>query len=84
MEKKIAAILILIKPNANTQALNALLSEYGQYILSRQGINLSHRNISIITIVVEADNDIIGAISGKLGRLQNVKVKTAIINPQNS
>jgi len=83
MEKKIASLLIIIQPGANTLRLNSLLSEYSTNIISRQGVNLSHRNIQVITVVLEADNDTIGAISGKIGRLQFVKVKTAIINPQN-
>jgi len=80
MEKKIASIVILVKQGADTLRLNTLLSDYGMYILGRQGINISHRKISIITLVVEADTDIIGALSGKIGRLANVKVKTAMLN----
>jgi putative iron-only hydrogenase system regulator len=51
-----------------------LLSEFSPYIISRQGINLVHRNMQVITVVLEADNDVIGALSGKIGRLQFVKV----------
>ena len=83
MEKKIPSLLIIIQSGANTLRLNSLLSEFSTYIISRQGINLVHRNMQVITVVLEADNDVIGALSGKIGRLQFVKVKTAIINPQN-
>lgn len=83
MEKKIASLLIIIQPGANTLRLNSLLSEFSSHIISRQGINLSERNMQVITVVLEADNDVIGALSGKIGRLQFVKVKTAIINLQN-
>ena len=79
MEKKIASIVILIDKEADTFRLNTILSEYSEHILGRQGINVVHRKIAIISLIVEADNDIIGAISGKIGRLINVKVKTAII-----
>lgn len=83
MEKKIASLLIIIQAGANTLRLNSLLSEFSPYIISRQGVNLVHRNLQVITVVLEANNDVIGALSGKIGRLQFVKVKTAIINPQN-
>lgn len=80
MEKKIATIIILINQNADTRKLNSILSDYGMHILGRQGINIVHRKISIISLVLEADTDVIGALSGKLGRLQNIKVKTAMVN----
>jgi len=83
MEKKIASIVVLIKNGADTKLLNSILSDYGEFILGRQGINISHRQISIITLILEANTDIIGAISGKLGRLSNIRVKTAMLNINN-
>ena len=80
MEKKIASIVILVKQGANTKHLNNILSDYAQFIVGRQGINLSGRKISIISLIIEANTDIIGAISGKLGQLSFVKVKTAMLN----
>lgn len=79
MEKKIASITILISKDANTHRINTILSDYAEYIIGRQGINIAHRKLAVISIIVEADNDTIGAISGKIGRLNNVKVKTAIL-----
>jgi putative iron-only hydrogenase system regulator len=79
MEKKIASIVILIGKGADTQRLNAILTQYGEFILGRQGINIRHRKMSIISIIIEADTDIIGAISGKIGRMANIKVKTAML-----
>jgi len=83
MEKKIASIVILIKKSTDTKRLNNILSDFAEYILGRQGINISDRQISIISIIIEANTDIIGAISGKLGRLTNIKVKTAMLNINN-
>lgn len=84
MERKIAAILIAIQEGANIPRINSILSDFSAYILSRQGLNLKEKNLNIITVVVEADTDVIGALAGKLGRLDFVKVKTAIINLQNT
>ena len=83
MEKKIASIIILAKKGADTHLLNNILSDFSEYILGRQGINISHRNISIISLIIEANTDIIGALSGKLGRLTNIRVKTAMLNINN-
>jgi putative iron-only hydrogenase system regulator len=80
MEKKIASIVVLIQQGIDSLKLNSILSEYGEYILGRQGLNIKHRNLAIISLIVEANTDIIGALSGKLGRLSNIKVKTAMLN----
>ncbi len=80
MEKKIASIVVLIQQSIDSLKLNSILSEYGEYILGRQGLNIKHRNLAIISLIVEANTDIIGALSGKLGRLPNIKVKTAMLN----
>ncbi len=79
MEKKIASLVILVSQGADTKRLNTILSDFGEFILGRQGINIRHRNLSIISIIIEANTDIIGAISGKIGRLTNIKVKTAML-----
>ena len=79
MEKKIASIVILIYEQTDTFQLNSILSDYAKYVLGRQGINIQHRNIAIISLIVEANTDIIGAISGKIGRLKNIKIKTAML-----
>lgn len=83
MEKKIASIVILITKGADTHTLNSILSDYSQVILGRQGLNIVHRNISIISLIIEADNDIIGALSGKIGKLHNIKVKTSQLSINN-
>ncbi len=80
MEKKIASIVIMVNQGADTRKINFIISSYSQFILGRQGINIVHRKISIISIIIEANTDVIGALSGKVGRLKNVKVKTAMIS----
>ena len=56
--------------------LNELLSESGQYIIGRMGLPYKEKDISIISIVIEAENNIISSLSGKLGMLKGVSVKT--------
>ncbi len=63
----------------SAQAVNDLLSEYGEYITARLGLPRHKRGISIITVVLEADNDTLGALSGKLGQIEGLHVKSIII-----
>ena len=79
MERKIASLVIQIQAGTDTKRLNHILTEFGIYILGRLGLNLQHRKMAIISIIVEADTDIIGALSGKIGRLPGIKVKTAML-----
>ncbi len=79
MEKKIASLVIQIQAGTDTNRLNHILTEFGNHILGRLGLNLQHRKMAIISIIVEADTDVIGALSGKIGRLPGIKVKTAML-----
>lgn len=75
METRIAAISIIIENPDSVEKLNNILHEYGKYIIGRMGIPYHKRNISIISIVMDAPNDVISALSGKLGMLPNVSAK---------
>ena len=79
MEKRIATILIVIHETYCVSKLNAIISRYSNIIISRQGVPLHKRDISIISIVIDGTTDEIGALSGQIGKLAGVKVKTAII-----
>ena len=80
METRIAVISIIVeKPEAAT-ALNDLLHQYSQYIIGRMGIPYRQRGISIISVAVEAPQDAISALSGKLGRMDGVSAKAAYSN----
>lgn len=78
MEKRIGTIAILIKGKLSVPAVNSLLSEYGDIILARQGLPLHHRNISIISLVIEGPVETINALTGKIGRLKDVEVKSIL------
>lgn len=76
METRIAMIGIVLDNTDSVNELNQLLSHYGQYIVGRMGIPYREKGISIISIAIDAPNDIISALSGKLGMLPGVNTKT--------
>ena len=78
-EKRIAIIGIAVQSKEEVGSLNAALSEYGEYIISRNGIPYRDRGIQIITVIVDAPNDIISALSGKLGRLKGIDSKVSYL-----
>jgi putative iron-only hydrogenase system regulator len=78
MEKRIGTITILIKGNSAAPAVNSLLSQYSSIILARQGLPLHNRNINVISLVIEGTTEIISALTGKIGRLKDVEVKSIL------
>ena len=75
-DSRIALIGIIVSSHESVEQLNALLSEYGSYIVGRMGIPYRDKNISIISIAMDAPNDIISALSGKIGMLPGISTKT--------
>lgn len=80
METRVAVIGIIVENSESVEKLNAILHEYGEYIIGRMGIPYRARNINVISIAVDAPQDIISALSGKIGRLGGVSAKTAYSN----
>lgn len=76
MEYRVAVISVIVEEGGDTNALNALLHEYGQYIVGRMGIPYRNRKINIISVVIDAPQDDIATLSGKIGSLPNISVKT--------
>jgi len=77
-EPRIGAIIVLVTEGGDIQRINALISEHADLILGRQGIPLRDRSTNVISLVVEGDTDRIGSLTGKLGRLTGVKVKSVL------
>lgn len=75
-ETKVALIGIVVENEDFIGDLNAILHTYNQYIIGRMGIPYQKRKISIISIAVDAPGDVISALSGKLGMLPGIRVKT--------
>ena len=82
METRIALIGIIVEKEDSVEELNHLLHEYGSYIVGRMGIPYRERKVNIISIAIDAPQDIISALSGKIGRLDGIGVKTLYANLQ--
>ena len=80
METRVAAISIIVENPESVEKLNALLHEAGQYIIGRMGVPYREKGISIIMIAINAPQDYISKITGKIGRLDGVNVKTSYAN----
>ncbi|MBR4910751.1 MAG: iron-only hydrogenase system regulator [Clostridia bacterium] len=80
MESRIAVISIIVENRESTEKLNALLHEYGDYIFGRMGIPYRGRKINVISVALDAPQDVISALSGKIGALSGVSAKTAYSN----
>ncbi len=76
MDSRVAIIGILLEDIDQSARVNALLHEAGSYIIGRMGIPYPRRNLHIISVAIDAPQDIINELSGKLGRLDGVSVKT--------
>ncbi|HCU58774.1 MAG TPA: iron-only hydrogenase system regulator [Alphaproteobacteria bacterium] len=76
METRVAIIAILVKDRASSAKINEILHEYGQYIIGRMGLPYKPKAINIISIAVDAPQDVISAMSGKIGALKDVSTQT--------
>ena len=77
METRVAVMSIIVEKPEAVEPLNALLHDYGDYIIGRMGIPYRQRGINIISIALDAPQNTISALSGKVGKLPGVSVKTA-------
>ena len=76
MEKRIALIGIIVEDGEAAERINEILHQYRENMIGRMGIPYRERNVSVISVIVDAENDIISAISGKLGMVKGVSTKT--------
>ena len=81
-ESRVALIGIIVSSKESVDQLNHLLSEYGEHIIGRMGRPYIERNISIISVAIDAPNDVINSLTGKLGMLPGISTKT--IYPKNT
>ncbi len=77
METRVAVMSIIVENVQAVEAINAILHEYGEYIIGRMGIPYRKRKISIISIALDAPQNTISALAGKIGSLTGISVKTA-------
>lgn len=76
MESRIALIGIVVEDLAASERLNRLLHEYSDYLVGRMGIPYRRRGIGIISVVIDAPNDVTSSLAGKLGMIDGISVKT--------
>lgn len=77
METRVAVMSIIVEKNETVEQLNSILHSYGEFIIGRMGIPYRQRNINIISIAIDAPQNAISTISGKIGKLDGISVKTA-------
>ena len=77
METRVAVMSIIVENGDAVEKLNSLLHEYGEFIIGRMGIPYRKRGVNIIAIALDAPQNTISALSGKIGSLTGVSVKTA-------
>lgn len=77
METRVAVMSIIVEKGETIEKLNSILHDYGEFIIGRMGIPFREKKINIISIAIDAPQDTIAALSGKIGRLDGISVKTA-------
>ncbi len=77
METRVAVMSIIVENISSVETLNNILHEYREFIIGRMGIPYHQKKINIISIALDAPQDIISALSGRVGNLEGVNVKTA-------
>lgn len=79
METRIAAISIIVTDPESVERLNSILHDYRNFIIGRMGIPYKEKNISVISIAMDAPVNEINALTGKLGRLNGIHAKAACV-----
>ena len=77
---RVAVMGIIVENTDSTESLNAVLHEYGNFIIGRMGVPYREKNISIVSIALDAPQDVISTLSGKIGKIPGISVKTAYSN----
>jgi len=79
VEKRIGVVGIVVEDKENVSRLNGILSEYADIIIGRMGIP-RRGSVNVIALIVEGSNEEVGALTGKLGSLKGIKVRSALTN----
>ena len=80
METRVAVMGIILDTRESAEQLNSILHDYGDFIIGRMGIPYQPKNINIVSIAIDAPQDTISALAGKLGNIEGISVKTAYSN----
>lgn len=82
MTTRVAVMGIIVEKAESVEKLNALLHDYRAYIIGRMGIPYRERGINIISVFLDAPQDVLSALAGKIGNLDGISVKTVCSNLQ--
>ena len=77
METRVAVMSIIVENVQSVEPLNNILHEYREHVIGRMGIPYKPKHINIISIALDAPQDVISALSGRIGNLDGISVKTA-------
>ena len=80
METRVAVMSIVVENVDSVEELNGILHEFGEHIIGRMGLPYRRRKVQIISVALDAPQDTISALSGRVGSLNGVSVKTAFSN----
>ena len=80
MDNRVALMAIIVEDRDSVKELNDLLHEDGDHIIGRMGIPYHKRGISVLSVALDAPNNVISSLSGKIGKLKGVSIKTAYSN----
>jgi len=78
MQKRLATLSVFMKNRTDVEKVNKIIGDFSEMVVSRMGIPYKKKGIAIIVLILDGTNDEIGALSGKLGNLKEISVKTAI------
>ena len=76
MQTRVAVIAIIVQNSAAVEQINALLHEAADFIVGRMGIPYRKKGVSIISVTIDAPQDVINSLAGRIGRLSGVEAKT--------
>lgn len=75
-EKRLAVLSIIVEDRGASAEINSLLSQFGDYIVGRMGVPYREKNVSVMSVIVDAPTEIINTLTGKIGMIESVTAKT--------
>lgn len=78
MEKRIGAAIILVDSKNHVEDMNNILSMHSSIIIARQGLPIREKGISVISLILEGTNDQISSLTGKIGKIEGIQVKSVL------
>ena len=80
MDKRIGTAIIIIDDSKKVDILNKIISDHSAMVLGRQGLPLRERGFSVISLLLEGTTDDLGSLTGKIGKIDGVRIKSVLAN----